>query len=338
VPLVGVVVAAYEAERYLGKALQSLVDQTHIAWACVVVDDGSSDATAHVAARFCDSDARITLHTQKNAGESMARNAGLARLPADVEYVCFLDSDDLLLPDALAVLIAALADHPEATGASGWAERIDAEGRPIEAGLQRALQSNRPIGAGLHSRMLRPDEDTSFETLLLHGSVSPPATALVRRNVADRIGGFAPELTCRADGDFWLRVARVGPLTFVDRQVAWYRRHATNLSADTATCLRMHYVVRWRTWASPDNTPAQRRAALMANVRGRTWDVALALRRTKIAFRRRRPLALAWSLVRMFVAGAEMAVLRPVVPPQPWVTLMVRLDRRCGFDPSGGDR
>ncbi len=331
---VGVVVAAYQAARHLGAALQSVLDQSHSDWLCVTVDDGSTDATAVVAGSFVARDGRFRLVRQANAGVSAARNAGLAQLPAGVELVCFLDSDDVLLPGGLEALVAAMARRPDAAGASGWAGLIDADGNP-QAGGHADLQRRRPAGAGLRTRILGPDEDTSFASLLLHGSISPPATAVVRRAIARRLGGFDEALDCWEDSDFWLRAARLGPLAFVDRQIASYRRHDANATARTACCLRRRYEVRRKAWSCPDNTAAQRRAVLTSGARLRAWDLLLALRRAQRAAAARRPGAALWAAVSAAVAAAQILLVWPLVPPIRWVELCVRLDDRCGFDRSG---
>lgn len=332
--VVGVVVAAHDAEKYLAAAIHSVLDQTHTNWLCVVVDDGSHDTTSEVASSFVTRDERFSLLHQQNAGVSAARNAGLAALSPRVEYVCFLDSDDLLLPEALARLLVAIGGRPDAAGASGWADWIDAEGAALEPGRHRGLQARRPIGIGARTRLLGPEEDTSFESLLLHGSISPPATALVRRSIAEALGGFDTELACAEDADFWLRAARMAPLVFVDQQIAWYRRHEGNATAQSATCLRANYAVRKKAWRAITNTAQQRRAVLAASVRLQSWELLLALRRARRAVVQLRPLPFAWSLASAGIALGRLLALRPAVPSERWAVLTTAMNDRCGFDRS----
>src|SRR4051812_43257112 len=93
---ISVVIPAFNAEPYLGAAIESVLGQTRSAAQVIVVDDGSTDATSAVAEKFDDA---VILIQQRNAGVSAARNNGAAAVAAD--WLLFLDADDLLRPDAL---------------------------------------------------------------------------------------------------------------------------------------------------------------------------------------------------------------------------------------------
>lgn len=270
-PSVGVVIAAYQAERFIAEALTSVLGQTFVDWCCVVVDDGSTDDTAAVATRVAAGDRRVAVVRQDNAGVSHARNAGFRSLPATARYVCFLDSDDVLAPDALEVLLGALAERPDAAGCSGWAESMDAGGTPVAPGRHRDVQRLRPAYRGLRTRLLSAEEDTTFESLAIRGTIWPPATALTDCSVVRRIGGFDPGLSSQEDWDFFLQAARTGPFVFVDRQVAWYRRHESNATKDHLEYLRCVEIVRRKTWRDRSNTAAQRRVILRAHLRAFAW-------------------------------------------------------------------
>ena len=108
-PLVSVIVPTFNYARYLPRALDSCLRQTHPALETIVVDDGSTDETPAVLARYGE---RIQTIRQPNAGVSAARNAALALSRG--EYVAFLDADDWLPDDAIALRVAALAAHPQA--------------------------------------------------------------------------------------------------------------------------------------------------------------------------------------------------------------------------------
>jgi glycosyltransferase involved in cell wall biosynthesis len=99
--LVSVVIPCYNQARFLGEAIESVLSQSYRAFEVVVVDDGSTDNTSEVVARYAGADAGVRLIRQENRGLAGARNRGLAE--AEGEYVVFLDSDDRLLPDALQV-------------------------------------------------------------------------------------------------------------------------------------------------------------------------------------------------------------------------------------------
>lgn len=115
---ISVVIPAYQAERFISEALESVAAQTVNIEQIVVVDDGSTDATAQDAERWSQT-ARIqtTVIRQTNSGAGAARRAGL--LLTDAEMICFLDADDRLVPHALADLRTALEAAPVALIASG---------------------------------------------------------------------------------------------------------------------------------------------------------------------------------------------------------------------------
>ncbi|MBR5618419.1 MAG: glycosyltransferase family 2 protein [Clostridia bacterium] len=98
-PQVTVVIPAYNAEKYIEETLASLRGQTLPDWEALIVDDGSTDATAHLAEQASARDARFHLLRQENAGVSAARNHGLRE--ARGTYILFLDSDDTLTADSL---------------------------------------------------------------------------------------------------------------------------------------------------------------------------------------------------------------------------------------------
>lgn len=256
---VGVVVPAYNAERWVLATLESLQAQTLGDWACAVVDDGSVDGTAGNVAQVAAHDPRVPLVRQSNAGLPSARNAGLRSLPSDCHTVSFLDSDDLLMPHALAVLAALLDRRPDAFGAYGLAEYVDEVGAPLRIGAHSRRQRSRRRLEGRHMVDFAPSDDATFDTIAVVGPIWPPAVAVHRRSVVDVLRGFAPAFLMQEDWDFYLRISRLGPYAAVDEQVVWYRRHGANLTGrhDESVC----YQERGRraVWLSLDNSPAQRR-------------------------------------------------------------------------------
>ena len=104
-PKVSVIVPVYNVEKYLGECLDSVLRQTLKDIEIVCVDDGSTDSSAKILADYAAKDSRIKVVTQANAGLSAARNAGMDA--ASGEYVCFIDSDDWIVDDAMERCVAA---------------------------------------------------------------------------------------------------------------------------------------------------------------------------------------------------------------------------------------
>jgi len=112
--VVSIIMPAFNVEKYVGEAVDSILNQTYEYWELIAVDDGSTDATGEILDRFAKKDSRIrTVHTE-NGGVSRARNAGLDL--AQGEWIFFMDSDDLLPQDALEKLTVNAEDYDVVIG------------------------------------------------------------------------------------------------------------------------------------------------------------------------------------------------------------------------------
>ncbi|MBR4690273.1 MAG: glycosyltransferase family 2 protein [Bacteroidales bacterium] len=95
-----IIIPTYNRAAFLPKAIESVLNQTYTDWELIIVDDGSTDNTREVVSQY--NDGRITYIYQQNAERSVARNNGIAHAKGD--YVCFLDSDNVMLPNRLQLL------------------------------------------------------------------------------------------------------------------------------------------------------------------------------------------------------------------------------------------
>jgi glycosyltransferase involved in cell wall biosynthesis len=221
---VSVIVPAYQAERHLAAALDSIVDQTYDDWEAIVADDGSTDATADVARRYDD---RVRLvRSRVNRGLAATRNLALEH--AGGELVALLDSDDRWLPDYLA---DQLACYDEARGRVGIV-CCDAllEGPGVPAGARYAERFGTPP----------PVVDAS---VLLAGNPIF-VSALVPRAVIAEAGGFDASLRSVEDLDLWLRIVERGyAVVYNPKALAVYRLSAGTLSTDALMMARSRQVV-----------------------------------------------------------------------------------------------
>lgn len=135
--LVSVVIPAYNVGLYLADCLKSIQHQSYKEWEAIIVNDGSIDDTAEIAALFAKEDARIKLISQKNAGVSAARNTGLRA--AQGQYVTFLDGDDLWETEFLAETTAAVLRTGADVAYSGY-------NRLYSNGYQRKYRYKYPSG------------------------------------------------------------------------------------------------------------------------------------------------------------------------------------------------
>lgn len=256
-PRVSVIIPVYNAERMVGTAIGSVLDQTFPDVEVVVVDDGSTDGTGAVVIAF---GPRVRCVRQSNAGPAAARNVGLRH--AAGEIIAFLDADDAWEPEFLTEVVGALDRHPSVDVASAWATYVDDAGCRLPAGLRPRLASD-PLAQAL----------TEGCFLLL------PMLA-VRRAALDRVGHFDPGLRQAEDWDLLLRLAASGVRFFsVERILVRKRLRGDSLTADPEQVLRWSLDALGKASArispgSPHRALAARmRATLLLRASANLWRV-----------------------------------------------------------------
>jgi glycosyltransferase involved in cell wall biosynthesis len=209
---VTVVVPTRNRASMLHQALRSVVGQREVDLEVVIVDDGSTDATAAVVSGMADRRLRLIRH-ERPQGVSAARNHGIAE--ARGRWVAFLDDDDLWAPRKLASQLAA-ADRDRRTWAVTGAVSVD-------DGL-RVLAGEPPLAP-----------ERIVADLDRYNSVPAGASnVLARADLLAVTGGFDPGLRHMADWDLWIRLGRSGPPATVSRPLLAYRLHQANATMDTA--------------------------------------------------------------------------------------------------------
>jgi glycosyltransferase involved in cell wall biosynthesis len=215
--LISIMMPAYNAEAYIGPAIESVLAQSYTNWELVVVDDGSVDRTFEIASKYGDS--RIKLFKQANQGEAAARNTAL-RI-ADGEYLAFLDADDLYLPHHLESMVGYLLPRPQVDGVYSDGYYIDQNGKELQA---------------LSSRRRGPFEGDVFEEVVYSSDVfGPPACVMLRTNVIDKHGlKFDENIIIGPDWDFFTQYADLAKFGYIDQTTCLYRLHVTNISVRTS--------------------------------------------------------------------------------------------------------
>jgi len=141
-PMVTVITAVFNREKFIGQAIESVQAQTFSDWEYVIVDNGSSDRTREIVRRYAGKDARIRLI--ENDRNVIALSLNLAVKAAHGKYVAQLDSDDEYLPHTLDKMTAALEANPAWGLAIGYYELMDETGNPLpEFGIIKHLEYNR---------------------------------------------------------------------------------------------------------------------------------------------------------------------------------------------------
>jgi glycosyltransferase involved in cell wall biosynthesis len=206
-PTITVVVPAYNEERYIAEALDSILGQTRPPHEIIVVDDGSTDRTIEAVEPYRD---RVRVHEQENRGCPAAFDTGFRQ--AKGEFVALCPADDVWEPGKLARQQDLLAAHPEVDvvfGAGrtfGLTERDHA--RPVEEGVL---------------------ETASFAPQMYRRNLIADPSAVIRRALYLDLGGYEPLVG--EDYEFWMRALRAGAVFYFDPQrVVRLREHGGNLS------------------------------------------------------------------------------------------------------------
>jgi glycosyltransferase involved in cell wall biosynthesis len=274
VPHVSVVVAAYNAARTLDEALASVAEQTYRDFELIVVDDGSTDATPELLAKYAAMWPWMTWFRQENMGVATARNRALEKARGDL--IAFQDADDIWLPEKLAEQVPLLDKNPAIDLVFA-----DSTFFPEEPASPGSLFQQKPPQRG---RVLQK---------LLMGCFVLMGTVVVRKSAVLEAGGFVDGQTPFSDVDLILRVAERHDFDYVDKILMRWRIRLDSLShrdplANQIRDLEMfdHWVAR-RPDLFPPNAPEVRdhRAKVYARM-GRTLLARRDWKEARRAYRR----------------------------------------------------
>ena len=201
---VTIVIPTFNRASFLATAIDSALAQDYPNVECLVVDDGSTDETPALLARYGD---WITTVSQENRGVSGAINRGFEA--ASGEYVSVLNSDDELFPGAMSATVAALVARPGASAAHGVVQLTSITGAPLYT-----------YAVG---------EMSLLDAVRFHAS--PSTTGMVySRSLVTKIGGWNPKYECGSDYDLWLRLGLAGEYVFVDQLLGTFVQHPGSIT------------------------------------------------------------------------------------------------------------
>jgi glycosyltransferase involved in cell wall biosynthesis len=205
-PLISIVIPAYNAEHTILETIASVRQQTFADFELIVINDGSTDRTLDLLKTI--EDDRLKVFSYSNGGVATARNLGICKSTG--EFIAFLDADDLWADDKLELQLAALKEHPSAGLAYSWTYNISEEGKllyPLEPTFSGAV----------------------YADLLLWNFLSNGSNPLIRRQAIESVGEFrAPTTT--ADWDYWLRIAANWDFVLVAKHHVFYRHLSNSMS------------------------------------------------------------------------------------------------------------
>jgi len=235
--VVSVIVPTHNYGTFISETLKSLQRQTVADWECLVVDDGSTDDTAEVVARFAEREPRLRYVWQENQRQAVAKNTGLAG--ARGKYVQFLDADDLIESHKLERQIAYLEEHPEVDIVYGGV-RYFRTPNPDER-LYSMGEDNLPWMPEVSGDGRGVLED------LVHNNIMVINSPMIRRSIVGEVGLFDARLPPAEDWDYWLRCAVAGKsFQFLEMQdsLALVRIHSRSSSQNRLLMYKANVLIR----------------------------------------------------------------------------------------------
>jgi len=223
-PSVSVVIPTYNSGRFVADAITSVLEQTCPPCEIIVVDDGSTDSTEKVLRCF---NGKIKYLRQANLGPSAARNAGINA--AQGEYICFLDADDLWVPQKLELQVSFMEAHRDVGILVSDHEEFNSLGVTLDSFLGAKKFSS-------ELRLTGPIHD-AFMKLVIENFVSTP-TVMLRKMCLDKSGLFDESLRSVEDRDLWLRIAANFKLACLPKVVCKRRLHNSNVSKEYEPSMR----------------------------------------------------------------------------------------------------
>jgi glycosyltransferase involved in cell wall biosynthesis len=211
-PLVSVVIPSYNHAQYLGRALQSVLDQTYVNWEAIVIDNHSTDNTDEVMASIADP--RITyLKIHNNGVIAASRNAGIK--VARGAWVAFLDSDDWWTKNKLQVCFDSVDEEVDLV----YHELVIVSDQPrtFRRKTIKSWQVKAPV----------------IMDLLIKGNAIVNSSVMVRKNFLEKIGGIndSREMIAAEDYNTWLRIAQfTDKFLYLPFVLGYYLQHNNNIS------------------------------------------------------------------------------------------------------------
>ncbi len=202
-PLVSVIMAAKNVEKYISEAIDSVINQTYKNWELIIVDDGSNDTTLSIIHSYVKNDSRIKIIcNEKSVGQAIARNTAVKNSSGD--FLAILDADDIAMPDRITGQVHFLENNPNVSAIGGHAEIIDENGKSL--GIKRKALN---IDAIRFSLLL--------QNQFIHSAM------MIRRDVFNKFGGYDNDFLYAEDYDLWCRIIEKNIILNINKVVSKYR-------------------------------------------------------------------------------------------------------------------
>lgn len=210
-PLVSLIMPAYNAERFISQAIESVCKQRYKNWELIIVDDSSIDKTKEIIDVLAKQESRIkVLKNEKNQGIAKARNRALRN--ASGEFIGHLDADDMLKKNALSTMVKEFSRNNVSLLYSGFVA-IDDQNKSIKKCLASEFEREKIAEIGWQH------------------------FGMYKKDAALAVGGFNEKLITCSDGDLFVRIARKFPCQRVKKYLYFYRWHGKNIGRSRPHCL-----------------------------------------------------------------------------------------------------
>lgn len=235
-PKVSIIMAAYNAERYIASAIASMREQTMSDWELIVIDDGSTDTTASIVGGLARDDCRIRLVSQANSGRpGVARNVGLSM--ARGRFIGFLDADDTVFKHRLEICNQLFGETEECGFLFHDYATIDEKGHTlVESDLKNMgfLDDPRIDTASIRSKCNWVDS-SSLAGFMTTVYVACTVNSVLLRRDAFSAGSlkFREDVAVGEDLDLWLNLLWQAPVLYIDQPLSSYRQHATSITMES---------------------------------------------------------------------------------------------------------
>jgi glycosyltransferase involved in cell wall biosynthesis len=243
-PLVSVVIPAFNAARYVASAIESVVQQTYKNIEIIVVDDGSTDSTEIELKKFGN---KIRVEKKKNGGHGSARNHGM-RL-AKGEFIAWLDNDDLCFPERIEVQAAYLSANQNVAIVSTDFVGFNDDGEINESfavsyysrlrtanGIKGVFSEHEVFNGNMVDWMDKPFDreypvywGNIWEELIWGNFIHPP-TVMLRKSAFEMVGFLAEKFQTSSDWEYFIRFAKQLNFGYIDAPLLKYRCHENQLS------------------------------------------------------------------------------------------------------------
>lgn len=229
-PAISVAMSVFNGERFLALAIESVLAQDFGDFEFLILDDGSTDASADIVRRYAQADSRIRPILRGNRGLVASLNEMIEAARAPI--IARMDADDICRHDRFGKQIAFLAAHPDYGVVGSWSEDIGENGENL-------------VRSGADHPETHEDLIAAIE---VGGQLICHPAAMYRREVVRAVGGYHAAFRHCEDLDLWLRLSSVTRLGNIPERLLRYRRYAGQVSSRHATEQQIGTAVAQAAW------------------------------------------------------------------------------------------